>query len=105
MLTLLAVLLIQKPAADTLRLTRTRTTVKLAAFGHALVSRSEARRLCEGLAKFTHVALDFTGVDVVGQGFCDELFRIFAAAQPGITLEPVGMNDAIAFMVGRVRQR
>lgn len=90
---------------DTLRFARTRATIKLATFGRALVSRSESRRLADGLTKFTHVTLDFTGVDVVGQGFCDELFRVFAAAHPGIVLEPVGMNDAVAFMVARAQQR
>jgi len=89
----------------TLRFTRTRTTVKLAAFGSALVSRSEAKRLVARLPEFTHVTLDFSGVDVVGQGFCDEVFRVFARAHPRVTLEPVGMNEAVAFMVARARAR
>ena len=87
----------------TLRFTRTRTTVKLAALGTALVSRSEAKRLVARLPEFTHVTLDFSGVDVVGQGFCDEVFRVFARAHRRVTLEPVGMNDAVAFMVARAR--
>jgi anti-sigma regulatory factor (Ser/Thr protein kinase) len=88
---------------ETLRFTRTRATIKLGAHGRTLVSRSEARRLLEGIGKFTHVTLDFSGVDMVGQGFCDEVFRIFARAHPEVVLEPVGMNDAIAFMVQRAR--
>src|SRR5262245_35909724 len=55
-----------------LRFTRTRTTIKLAALGATLVSRSEAKRLLARLTDFEHVTLDFSGVDVVGQGFCDE---------------------------------
>jgi len=77
--------------------------VKLGVLGTGLVSRAEARRLTAGLAKFTHVTLDFSGVEVVGQGFCDEVFRVFARAHPAIELEPVGMNDAVAFMVARAR--
>ena len=88
---------------ETLRFTRTRTTVKLAALGTTLVSRSEAKRLVARLPDFTHVTLDFSGVDVVGQGFCDQVFRVFARAHPQVTLEPVGMNDAVAFMVARAR--
>jgi anti-sigma regulatory factor (Ser/Thr protein kinase) len=88
---------------ETLRFTRTRTTVTLAALGTALVSRSEAKRLVARLPEFTHVTLDFSGVDVVGQGFCDEVFRVFARAHPRVTLEPVGMNEAVAFMVARAR--
>jgi anti-sigma regulatory factor (Ser/Thr protein kinase) len=88
---------------DALRFTRTRTTVKLSSLGSTLISRSEARRVVQRLTDFTHAVLDFSGVDVVGQGFCDEVFRIFARAHPEVTIEPVGMNDAVAFMIARAR--
>ena len=88
---------------DSLRFTKTRATIKLAGLGKTLVSRSEAKRLVARLPDFTHVTLDFSGVDAVGQGFCDEVFRVFARAHPDLTLEPVGMNDAVAFMVRRAR--
>lgn len=88
---------------ETLRFTRTRATIKLAALGTVLVSRSEAKRLVARLPEFTHVTLDFSGVEVVGQGFCDEVFRVFAGAHPRVRLEPVGMSDTVAFMVGRAR--
>jgi anti-sigma regulatory factor (Ser/Thr protein kinase) len=89
--------------AETLRFTRTRATIKLAAFGSVLISRSEAKRLVARLTAFRHATLDFSGVEVVGQGFCDEVFRVFARTHPEVTLEPVGMNDTVAFMVGRAR--
>jgi hypothetical protein len=89
--------------AESLRFTRTRATIRLGLLGKSLVSRSEARRVVEGLVKFTHATLDFSGVEVVGQGFCDEVFRVFARAHPEIALEPIGMNEAIAFMVARAR--
>jgi anti-sigma regulatory factor (Ser/Thr protein kinase) len=88
---------------ETLRFARTRATIRLATLGRTLVSRSEAKRLVARLTEFRHVTLDFSGVDVVGQGFCDETFRVFARTHPEVTLEPVGMNDAVAFMVGRAR--
>jgi len=87
----------------TMQFAKTRATIKLGAHGRTLVSRSEARRLLEGIVKFTQVTMDFSGVEVVGQGFCDEVFRVFARAHPDIALEPVGMNDAVAFMVQRAR--
>lgn len=90
---------------ESLRFDRTRTTIRLGALGSALVSRSEARRVTERLAEFTRVVLDFGGVETVGQGFCDEVFRVFALRHPEVALEPVGMNDAIAFMVARARAR
>ena len=70
---------------------------------HDAGSRSEAKRLVARLTDFRHVTLDFSGVEVVGQGFCDEVFRVFARAHPEVTLEPVGMNDTVAFMVDRAR--
>lgn len=88
---------------ESLRFSKTRATVRLSDYGTSLVSRSEARRLVEGLTKFTHVILDFAGVEVVGQGFCDQIFRVFARAHPEIEIEPVGMNEPIAFMVARAR--
>ncbi len=88
---------------ETLRFMKTRATIKLGALGRTLISRSEARRVAEGLGRFTHVTLDFSGVDVVGQGFCDELFRVFARAHPELVLEPVGMDDPVAFMIARAR--
>jgi hypothetical protein len=88
---------------ETLRFTRTRTTIKLAALGTTLVSRAEAKRLVARLRNFRNVTLDFSGIEVVGQGFCDEVFRVFARAHPEVALEPVGMNDTVAFMVARAR--
>jgi anti-sigma regulatory factor (Ser/Thr protein kinase) len=86
-----------------LRFARTRATIKLAALGTTLVSRSEAKRLLARLTDFQHVTLDFSGVEVAGQGFCDEVFRVFARAHPAVMLEPTGMNDTVAFMVNRAR--
>lgn len=88
---------------EMLRFARTHTTVRLCTFGTTLVTRSEARRLVERLTAFTDAVLDFSGVEIVGQGFCDEVFRVFARQHPAVTLEPVGMNDAVAFMVARAR--
>jgi anti-sigma regulatory factor (Ser/Thr protein kinase) len=90
---------------ESLSFARTRATVKLGAYGKTLVSRSEARRLTEGLTKFKQVTLDFSGVETVGQGFCDEVFRVFARSHPEVAVEPVGMNEAVAFMVARARSR
>lgn len=89
---------------DTLAFDRTRTTVRLAGFGVELLSRSEARRVTVGLERFRHVTIDFTGVDIVGQGFCDEVFRVFAHAHPHIVLAPTGMNESVTFMVERARK-
>lgn len=55
----------------------------------------------QGLAKFREVVLDFEGVESVGQGFADEVFRVFARAHPGTRLVPIRMGKAVEFMVQR----
>jgi STAS-like domain of unknown function (DUF4325) len=99
--------------ADTLRefapdhaFVRTRPVVKLFEIGTTFVSRSEARRLLNGLAaSFDTVEVDFSGVADVGQGFVDELLRVWPAAHPGKAVIPVNMNAAVEFMVERGMSR
>ena len=83
------------------RFVRTHPVVKLVSYGERLISRSEARRLVARLEQFEHVTLDFSGVLGVGQGFVDEVFRVFGQRHPEIVLEPIHMNDAVEFMVKR----
>lgn len=81
---------------------RTRPVVKLFEIGTTFVSRSEARRLLDGLeADFDTVEVDFAGVTDVGQGFVDELLRVWPAAHPDKTVIPINMNPAVQFMVER----
>lgn len=84
---------------------RTRTVIRLFSFGTKFVSRSEAKRLVHGLEKFREVVMDFKGVDLVGQGFADEVFRVWARAHPETKLIPIEMNSAVEFMVERAIQR
>jgi hypothetical protein len=79
----------------------TRTLVKLFEYGERFVSRSEAKRLAQGLERFREVILDFAGVRMVGQGFVDELFRVWQGEHPTVELRPVNMNPAVALMVRR----
>jgi anti-sigma regulatory factor (Ser/Thr protein kinase) len=81
---------------------RTRPVVKLFEIGTTFVSRSEAKRLLEGLAAdFDTVDVDFTGVTDVGQGFVDELLRVWPNAHPDKVVNPINMNPAVEFMVRR----
>ena len=84
---------------------KTRTVVKLFTIGVRFISRSEAKRLVHGLEKFREAVLDFEGVTAVGQGFADEVFRVWAKAHPETRLVPVNMIEPIAFMVRRAMPR
>jgi anti-sigma regulatory factor (Ser/Thr protein kinase) len=80
---------------------RTRPAVRLVDTGLSFVSRSEAKILVGRLEQFEEVELDFAGVDEVGQGFVDEVFRVWPLRHPGTRLTPVNMNPAVEFMVRR----
>jgi hypothetical protein len=56
--------------------------------GESLMSRSQARRLMNRFDRFSEVVLDFTGVNFIGQGFADEIFRVFANAILAHSLSP-----------------
>ncbi len=79
----------------------TRCAVRLFEYGRRFVSRSEAKRVASGLEKFREVILDFRSVEGVGQGFVDELFRVWATAHRDVRLVPQNMNAAVEFMVRR----
>ncbi|MBU6321523.1 MAG: DUF4325 domain-containing protein [Patescibacteria group bacterium] len=84
---------------------KTEIKVKLYASGDGVhVSRSQARRILEGLDKFESIILDFDQVPTIGQAFADEVFRVFQQAHPKIELHPINMNDAVRFMVERVEK-
>jgi hypothetical protein len=76
-------------------------TVRLYELGTDFVSRSEARRLVTGLDRFREVVFDFDQVAVVGQGFADEVFRVWRAAHPAIVVSVENANDDVAFMIRR----
>jgi anti-sigma regulatory factor (Ser/Thr protein kinase) len=80
---------------------RSRTAVRLFTSGDRFVSRSEAKRLAHGLERFSEVLVDFNAVTDVGQGFVDELFRVWASDHPDTRLRPINMSPAVEAMVRR----
>lgn len=88
--------------ADTGGFRRTQTAVKLVEFDEgALISRSQARAITLHLDQFSTVTLDFSGIDTVGQGFVDQVFRVWQEEHPEITLEYINANDDVEFMIER----
>ncbi len=80
---------------------KTRAIVRLFALGTEFVSRSEARRLLAGLDRFREVIFDFAHVVAIGQGFADEVFRVWRAGHPAIVVGVENANDDVAFMIRR----
>ncbi len=84
-----------------------RTQVPLALLASAgsrqLASRAEARRVAARLDRFESADLDFSGIEQLGHGFADELFRVQPRLHPQLRLRPVGMAAPVAAMVDAVR--
>ena len=68
-----------------------------------VISRSQAKRLMMRFERFQNTVLDFSGIEEIGQGFADELFRVFPSQHPGTLLTPINCNDSVAKMISRVR--
>ena len=67
------------------------------------ISRSQAKNLLVDLEKYKKIIFDFNGVDLISQGFADEIFRVYQNAHPNMILEPVNMNDTVAILVNDAR--
>lgn len=91
-------------SSEAFELSRRRVVVKLFETGNRFLSRSEAKRLLTGLGRFRNVIVDFNGVKAVGQGFVDEMFRVWPSRHPHTRLHPVNMVPPIAFIVEHGRK-
>lgn len=83
------------------RFSKSRPAVKLFGSGVSFVSRSEGRRVMDGMTGFEDIDIDFAGVEDVGQGFVDEVLRVWPSQNPSVRVNPINMNDAVQFMVRR----
>ena len=83
---------------------KTVVPVSLVRYGdEALISRSQAKRLLTRFDRFKAVLLDFNGVDQIGQGFADEVFRVFARAHSNVDLVPINANEQVDAMIRHAR--
>jgi hypothetical protein len=87
---------------ESLAFNKTEIIIKLAQFEEeVLMSRSQAKRVVFNLEKFDRVILDFKGIEFVGQGFVDQLFRVYATAHPKTTIEYINADEDVEFMIRR----
>lgn len=77
--------------------------VKLYEVDDAWVSRSQARRVLQGLERYKRIVFDFKGIKLIGQGFADEIFRVFQIAHPDIVLEAINMGETVRLLVERAK--
>ena len=90
--------------SDDYGFTKTVVPVRLARYGDDnLVSRSQARRLLARVDRFKLVMLDFDGVDAIGQAFADEIFRVFPAQHPEVSVVEIKASSPVKRMISRAR--
>lgn len=84
----------------------TEVTVRLYERGApTFMSRSQARRILFGLEKFKKIVLDFDKVRAVGQGFADEIFRVWQANHPDIKIITKNTDQNVDFMIKRAKSK
>lgn len=86
---------------DSFEFSKTRVVVKLYKKGLEYISRSQARRIISGLDKFKMVILDFKEIETVGQGFADEIFRVWKSSFPHIDIVYKSASENVRFMIKR----
>jgi len=80
---------------------KTNVIVKLYQFGTNLPSRSEAKRVTVNLEHFRVAELDFNGVATIGQGFADEIFRVWQNRHQDTELICTNASMIVADMIHR----
>lgn len=69
-----------------------------------LISRSEAKKILAGAELFRSIIMDFKNVDTIGQGFADEVFRVFQNLHPEIKIGTKNANSFIERMIEYVKR-
>ncbi len=82
---------------------KTKVKINLYEIDNAFISRSQARRILAGLDKFKEIILDFKDIETVGQGFADEVFRVWKNTHPDIKIGYKNENENILFMIKRAQ--
>lgn len=93
----------QKYTNEEYKFNKTEVRVKLFREGEHYISRSQAKRLLHSLGGFLEIVLDFDGIESIGQGFADEIFRIFQKQHPNIKITPINTHENVLFMIERAK--
>ena len=73
--------------------------------GDMYISRSQARRIMNGLDKFSTIVLDFKYIKNIGQAFVDEIFRVWRNKYPDKEIIVENADDNVNFMIKRVANK
>ena len=88
--------------------TKTIVPVRMLEYGEhrpVFVSRSQAKRLLARFENFERIELDFSGIDEIGQGFADEVFRVFTNQHPSSHIVAINCNQPVKRMIDHVKEK
>jgi hypothetical protein len=93
----------QYSSGDNYDFSKTVVPLRLAKFGEEkLISRSQAKRALARVERFRAVVFDFEGVEMIGQAFADEMFRVWAKAHEDVECFVIGASPDVRKMVAAV---
>jgi hypothetical protein len=77
--------------------------LRLAKFGdEKLISRSQAKRALARVERFKTVVFDFAGIQMIGQAFADEIFRVWAKAHADVECTVIDASPDLRKMIAAV---
>jgi anti-sigma regulatory factor (Ser/Thr protein kinase) len=83
--------------------TKTIVPLRLAKLGtEKLISRSQAKVALARIDRFKSVVFDFEGIEFIGQGFADEMFRVWANAHSDVGCMVIYANEEVRKMIAAV---
>ena len=83
---------------------KTRIPIKEACREGEPIARSQARKILYRLEQFQTVELDFSEVDFMGQGFADEVFRVFKNRCPEVEVIAINASPDVSRMIKHVQR-
>jgi anti-sigma regulatory factor (Ser/Thr protein kinase) len=93
----------QYSSGDNYDFSKTVVPLRLAKFGdEKLISRSQAKRALARVERFKTVVFDFAGIQMIGQAFADEIFRVWAKAHADVECTVIDASPDLRKMIAAV---
>ena len=93
----------QYSSGDNYDFSKTVVPLRLAKFGEEkLISRSQAKRALARIERFESVVFDFAGIEMIGQAFADEIFRVWAKAHQDVRCVVIDASPEVRKMIAAV---
>ena len=82
---------------------KTVVPLRLARFGEEkLISRSQAKKAMARVERFKAVVFDFAGIEMIGQAFADEIFRVWARTHEDVECTVIDASPAVRKMIAAI---